>query len=536
MKKLLFSLLAFCACIPSYADGQITSNPSPAVSNKPLEVTITGANLGSEVYCYTWCKEIRGQEKEPQWSWDGVHNDKFRMTGSNGTYKFTITNSQEFYGLTAQELEGLTKLGFIAKNAGGGQTDDLFVSVVQGRRDAYSGGEGTATDPFIIATAADLKELSETPSDWAAGVYLKLDADIDAASLTTTIGTMASPFSANFDGNGHAISNLRLSETQIGSAAGLFGAIKGGQVKDLGVLNATVSGATYVGLLVGYLESGSVERCFAAGTVSGTSICVGGLAGENLSGTITDCYASADVTNEDDYATGGLVGKNRGTVSNTYAAGTIAGHDYVGGVVGANYGTIRNSVALNETITSYNDYAARFGGNNNERNDATANYSWNGIASGRDLWTEHGHHAGLKEAKELNNHEQFETLTGWDFDNVWEWRTQNNREYPALRAISRQNNPLSDAFYQAVTGIYAVSIADKTILVGPNPTDGLLGIRSANGISAYSLYSLGGSLVATGAPQATDATVDMTACPAGLYILRVADADGTESTFKVIRK
>lgn len=537
MKKLLFSLLALCACMSVQAAGQITSNPSPAVTTKSLEVTITGVNFDSDVYCYTWCADINGAEKTPTWSWTDVHTDKFRMTRVSGGYKLTIQNIKEFYELNDSEIEGLTKLGFIAKTASGQQTDDLFVQVVQGRRDVYSGGEGTQASPFILKTTADLKAFSETPGDWGAGVYAELGANIDASQLTGSIGTMRTPYSGNFDGNSYTVSGVNLSNTEIGSATGLFGVIDGGSVSNLGIQNGRVSGATYTGMLVGYLESGSLKNCCVSGTVTGSSICVGGLVGENLSGTISDCYSSVKVTNEDDYATGGLAGKNRGVISNTYATGSIQGHDYVGGLVGANYGTVKNSVAINEDITSYQDYAARFGGNNNSRNLGDNNYSWDGIESGRDMWTEHGHHASLKSARDLNDHEKFEYLTDWDFDNVWEWRTENNRDYPALRAVTAQKNPLSESFYRAITGISEIIEGDARICAGPNPTEGELKVTSAEGVGTYTLCSLNGSVIAQGkAHGAPEVIIDMTSQPAGLYILRAGNTNGAEAIFKIIRK
>ena len=114
------------SCLADGQNARITTSPSPAVSNKPVEVTITTGDLGSEVFCYTWCKSLNGVEKNPEWTWDGVNTDKFRMNGSNGNYTFTINSIKEFYGLTDDELAGLTSLGFIAKNTYGGQTSDLL--------------------------------------------------------------------------------------------------------------------------------------------------------------------------------------------------------------------------------------------------------------------------------------------------------------------------------------------------------------------------------------------------------------------------
>ena len=435
MTKLLITFLALSGGLfsISYSEAAtIKSNPSPAISNKPLEITISGQDLGSEVYCYTWCDKIGSESKSP-FKWTEVHTSQFLMTRNGSSYTFSIQDIKAFYGLTDSELQNLTKLGFIAKNSFGGQTDDLFVEVEQGRRDAYSGGEGTYSDPFILKTSSDLQALATTSADWAEGVYLRMEADIDASGLAVGIGSTSTPFRAIFEGNGHCVRNLTLSGSAIGNPTGFFGYIDGGEVRNLGIISADVSGTNCVGILAGELRKGIIERCFTSGSVKGSSICVGGLVGENVTGQIRDCYSGANVENPSDYATGGLVGKNRCVIKNTYSAGAVSGFDYGGGLGGANYGTIKNSVALNSSITSYYDYSARFGGNNNAENSVEQTYSWVDIEPGHNVWTSHGDHAVMHPAMTFRNPSRFQSLTGWDFNTIWEWRSEGSKEYPVIR-------------------------------------------------------------------------------------------------------
>ncbi len=540
MKKLLVSLLALSGMLWPVAEGyaeSITSTPSPAVSNKPLEIKISGKDLGSTVYCYTWCAALGTGSKSP-FKWDDVNTSPFQMTGSNGTYTFTIPDIKTFYGLTDAEMLTLIKLGFIAKNANGGQTDNLYVEVVQGRKDAYSGGEGTASDPFILKTSQDLQMLVSTPGDWTSGNYFRMEADIDASGLSTPIGSVSSPFAATFDGNGHAIKNIRLSGNGVGSATGLFSCINGGTVRNLGVIGANVSGATYAGILAGQLKGGLIERCFTMGSVSGTSICVGGLVGENEAGQILNCYSGAKVENPSDYATGGLVGKNRGTISNTYASGVVNGYDYVGGLVGANYGTVKNSLALNEKITAFNDFVARFGGNNNGENSTTLNYSWENMPLGHNQWTTHGDHAVTKASSIFHDETQFRSLTGWDFSNIWEWRAEGTKAYPVLKGLANQVCPLSETYFSYSTSLQeAFGVDNNEFRVGPNPTYGELHIISSAGINGYALYSINGAMVMSGDFMgSTEAVIDLGGLADGLYILRSVTADGIEKINKVIKK
>lgn len=541
MKKFHLCLLGLLTSLPAWAAGSratVTTNPSPALSNSALEVTITTDNLGSDVFCYTWCADINGSSKSP-WGWGDVHTDKFRMSGNNGVYTIRIPDIKEFYGLSDNELAGLKKLGFIAKTASGSQTDDCFVNVEQGAAIVYSGGEGTASSPYIIANADDLATLAKTPADWTAARWFRLDADIDASSVTGMIGTIDNPFKGHFNGNFHAIKNFKASNSAVGSATALFGAIDGASISDLGIVDARITGATYTGALIGRAVSGTVERCFSSGEVSGTSVCVGGLIGDNAGAAVTDCYSTASVDNRDDYATGGLAGKNSGTIANSYASGEVSGFDYAGGVTGANYGKVLNSVALNAGITSASDYAARFGGNNNGRNISTGNHSWDNIPAGHINWTAHGDHAVMRPANDMVTFEVFRLMTGWDFDNVWEWRTTAGKSYPVLRNLSSQKCPLPDVLYSNVGGVDDISgdNAGCFVTAGPNPTAGILDIDSTAPLASVALYNVNGALMLRAdCAGASGYSIDMSSMPAGMYILHVTDTGANRSTFKIIRK
>lgn len=538
MKKFLFALLALAAPAAVWAAGQqasITSTPSPAVSNKPLEIKIQTSDLGADVYCYTWCHEMQGGEKAP-YGWDDVNTDKFKMSRSGNVYTYTISNIKEFYGLSDAQLVSLTKLGFIAKTSNGNQTEDCFVEVVQGPTSLYSGGEGTTSSPYIIAKSEDLQYLADTPADWGNGVCFKLDADINASTLKSTIGTMATPFSGTFDGNGHCITSLSLNGSTVGSATGLFGKIEGADIHDLGIAGANVKGATFTGILVGYASSGTVSRCYTMGTVSGSSICVGGLVGENVAATITDCYSGASVSNPSDYATGGLVGKNSGTIKNTYAAGAITGYDYVGGVAGANYGVVSYSLAVNETVSSAHNYAARFGGNANARNNSLNNVSWKDIDNASASWTQHGDHAVSHTAADIVDATCFNDMLKWDFNSIWEWQYDGKRNWPALRNVSGQSRPICDRLYESLSGVVRV-IDNIMVSVTPNPTYGQVNVYAGEGILSCSVWTLdGGNVLDVNIGGEESARLDLSQAAPGICLLRVTTLSGNVSIFKILKK
>ena len=90
----------------------------------------------------------------------------------------------------------------------------------------------------------------------------------------------------------------------------------------------------------------------------------------------------------------------------------------------------------------------------------------------------------------------------------------------------------------------AVNVAaDAALAVYPNPTDDLLHIELTGGkIANVALYDLQGRMVTgagayAGAPKpGTTATMNMRNVPAGVYLLRVTDADGKEYHRKVVKR
>ena len=242
----------------------------------------------------------------------------------------------------------------------------------------YSGGTGTAEDPYLISTAEDMNAIGANEGDW--DKHFLLTADIDLSAYTGTqfniIGHNAiTVFTGVFDGNGHTISNFTY-EGSGANALGLFRCVSdpNAMIKNLCLVdpNIDVEGWNYVGLLVGNLsygtisdcsvtggsvsvrnysfgrvgglvgsnQNGTISNCYAAVTVRGSDSPTGGLAGWNRYGTISNCYATGSVTG--DYCTAGLVGRNEGTIENSHFTGEVRGNDSVGGLVGdqGSYGTI----------------------------------------------------------------------------------------------------------------------------------------------------------------------------------------------------
>lgn len=228
----------------------------------------------------------------------------------------------------------------------------------------YAGGDGTENNPYEIATAAQLAFLAQecNKTTYRYGFkYFRLTADIDLQGHEwTPIGVWGNEFAGVFDGGGHVIINLKVSNSD--GPAGLFGGVKGNnaetatEIKDLVIRNAFVSSTNYgySGIVAGickiYDGNCNISGCKVDGTVF--SNCVsGGILGDSFSGptssyvvSITNCTADvsctvADVAEDAMHACcGGIAGLlERGTISGCTVRGNVEGMEgtvYVGGLAG----------------------------------------------------------------------------------------------------------------------------------------------------------------------------------------------------------
>lgn len=231
--------------------------------------------------------------------------------------------------------------------------DDAAVSVFDNSTQASTSfnGNGTQADPYLIASAGDLKLLVQQVSEQGnsySGKYFRLTTDLRIETDTwTPIGLRTGdgswdgsnrPFCAYFDGNGHTISG-KLNGS--GLYFGLFGLTGVGFGLSNLHLRADVSNdypynnvarTVSTGGLLGCLEaSGSnpirIQSCTFSGTLSSAAggNNIGGLVGKLAAGSLnmTGCInrGNLSATNNTGSSTnlsqnlGGLVGFAKGTVS-----------------------------------------------------------------------------------------------------------------------------------------------------------------------------------------------------------------------------
>ena len=166
-------------------------------------------------------------------------------------------------------------------------------------------------DAVHIRTAEDLLQLAENCSldTWSDGRKVVLDNDLSLAGVNFDSIPI---FNGSFDGQGHTIYDLSLTDAQ--SPCGFF--LETGPNADIHSLNLTGTVAprgddSMVGGMAG-LNRGAITACSFTGTVSGKSQ-VGGIVGRNEgSGLVSLCAASGSVAALN--STGGICGSNAGTL------------------------------------------------------------------------------------------------------------------------------------------------------------------------------------------------------------------------------
>ena len=168
---------------------------------------------------------------------------------------------------------------------------------------------------------ADVRSEEFASADNLKGVTIKLEKDVELAGREwTPIGAGDHKFEGIFDGNGFAINNLVV--TGYNSSVGLFGNTQNGEIKNLTIENAKVSGRLNVGVVAGNPYTSKYTNITVKGLVQVNGMAyVGAVGGKNAYANWTDITVAVEP--------GSYVKAN--SVENGTAYRT-----YVGGVVGFN--------------------------------------------------------------------------------------------------------------------------------------------------------------------------------------------------------
>lgn len=196
----------------------------------------------------------------------------------------------------------------------------------------FESGTGDSSDPYIIKTAEQLAFLAKQVNggETYRGKYFQLEADLDlSGSEWTPIGTETVPFSGKFSGNGHVLTNVKISAA--GDYIGLFG-YNTGTITYVGIESGEISGGNCTGSICG-LNAGTITGCYNNAPVTGKES-AGGVCGKN-SGTVQMSYNTGAVTGT--LKTGGVCGESTdgSTLANCYNTGMLVGDSIVGGICGS---------------------------------------------------------------------------------------------------------------------------------------------------------------------------------------------------------
>ncbi len=296
---------------------------------------------------------------------------------------------------------------------------------------AASGGTGTKYDPYLISGKYDLSRINQNP-----GAYYKLTRDIifteadfqkggsyyNSGKGWEPIGDQLTPFTGTFDGDGHIISGLVVNSYY---AAGLFGSVKGGTIKNLGMVNSRIVGdGETAGGIVWYAQGATITNCYNTGYVYSTedtlTAAAGGIVGTSDGGTtITNCYNAGNITaiqNADTayYQCPAYAG---GIVGHSYSNTTIRNCYNVGRIGASGYGSYANGITEASTVTIANCYSLSY----------TA-------VSTIEV-------PGEKSVTNCTNAQMIDraTYVGFDFDTVWSFNSESEYPLPTLQSVPHVN-------------------------------------------------------------------------------------------------
>ena len=249
----------------------------------------------------------------------------------------------------------------------------------------YSGGSGTAEDPWLISSVVDLQLLANTINngdaakfdanctDTGGGIpgnyhdyYFKQTTDLDLSDIVNwdPIGYSGGCyFAGHYDGDGHTISKARSTgknDDEGFATAGIFGWVAFGSVENLHVKNANFlaigqNNYSYVGGIAGVCYGSSIKNCSVVNSSleskrNNNNNCAGSIVGYSTGGTFEKCAAENNQVKTMAYG-GGFVGEvdddpsygaGTSTFTNCYTANCsvssktddVQGVSLVGGFVG----------------------------------------------------------------------------------------------------------------------------------------------------------------------------------------------------------
>ncbi len=221
-------------------------------------------------------------------------------------------------------------------------------------RAQFAGGAGTIASPYQVNTLAHLNTIAGSSTYW--DKHFIQTGNIDASATSTQnsgagfagIGSLSTHFTGSYNGQNYSITGMFINWPST-NYVGMFVYLDAGAVvKDLSMVNASITGYDFVGGIVSYADNDSELQNLtvdAQTTVTGHDL-VGGIVGEARNAALTGCTSGATVSGN--YAVGGIAGEclfatTSKVISGCSSSGLISATSKdVGGLVGVNSQTVTN--------------------------------------------------------------------------------------------------------------------------------------------------------------------------------------------------
>ena len=352
----LLPTAAFAATVDNtYTPGTYTGEATGYGGTVSVEVTLT-----EEDGAVTISNINATGEKETSSKWTQAQTILGTIKTQNGTEGLEAK-------LTNKEIDAVTGATVSAK-AIVAATEQALAKAVSG----FAGGDGSVENPYQISSEAGLRYLQAQVAggNTYVGKYIELTSNITLTGEWKPIGSATALFAGTFDGNGHTIDGVTITDNTLGYV-GLFGYVKNGTViRNVNLTNVSIQIAdaaqnVYAGALVAFAKvdtkgtaSTIVDGCMVSGSLSVSTkdkvTVVGGLMGfSDQRIAVTNC--GTDVTIDAKSGTGratvgGLVGWTsiKALFMNDYSLGNVTvstecdKYDNVGAMFGQLNGIIYN--------------------------------------------------------------------------------------------------------------------------------------------------------------------------------------------------
>ena len=441
-------------------------------------------------------------------------------------------------------------------------------SVWDGSRELWTRGSGTAGDPYLIETAAQLAFLSYMVNkDFdTQGLYFRLTTDVDLngsedqpwipiglydrgfdedgcdrGNLNSVGFSPQTAFKGHFDGNGYIISNIYINNE--GGYTGLFGYADSWMEGDTAVIENVYVTNGYVngnesGGIVGHGGKVIISRCRNGAVIEGNTVggivgrgakvvsnCsnigrlkginVGGIAGMMSSVEISECFNEGDI--EASRLGGGILSSSsRAMIDNCYNMGNVSAigdtstyYPAAGGLLGiaSPRAEVKNSYSVGE-IDGNHHVGCLVGFVIQPVNSTIENCYYLNVCLGDEYGIS-------KSAEEM--HEEAFVYTLNQGDAVWGFDVNNvNDGFPIL----------------VKTDLSVDSNEGQQLEVFPNPVKDVVSIEGRD-VAEVQVYNILGIKVKT---FTNTNRISVEGLPVGIYLLRMADKEGNTFSERIVKE